>query len=278
MARRLAAKFLSVCLIIALSSALSGCFAKRKTTQPERVASSKKRYHIEQDIGPHAKESIPNLHLIPDAKPKHEPKSKIGNPKSYTVFKKKYQVLPSSKGYVARGKASWYGKKFHGYHTSNGEVYDMYAMSAAHKTLPLPTYARVTNLDNGKSIIVKINDRGPFHEDRIIDLSYAAASKLGMLNKGTGNVEIKAIDTTVKIPLKYIQVGAFNQEHNARQLALKLKHLAKDHPVIIKHKTNKQNRIFHVHIGPIADETIIDKLKTKLISNNFPNPVIVQQK
>ena len=126
--------------------------------------------------------------------PKVEPKSKYGNPKSYVVFGQRYYTLPSSKGYVEQGIASWYGTKFHGRRTSSGETYDMYAMTAAHKTLPLPTYARVTNKRNGRSIIVRINDRGPFHDNRIIDLSYAAATRLGIVTRGTGLVEVRAID------------------------------------------------------------------------------------
>ena len=126
--------------------------------------------------------------------PKAEPKSKYGNPKSYVVFGQRYHTLPSAKGYVEQGIASWYGTKFHGRRTSSGETYDMYAMTAAHKTLPLPTYARVTNKKNGRSIIVRINDRGPFHDNRIIDLSYAAATKLGIVTTGTGLVEVRAID------------------------------------------------------------------------------------
>ena len=126
--------------------------------------------------------------------PKAEPKSKYGNPKSYVVFGQRYYTLPTAKGYKEQGIASWYGTKFHGRRTSSGETYDMYAMTAAHKTLPLPTYARVTNKKNGRSIIVRINDRGPFHDNRIIDLSYAAATKLGIVTTGTGLVEVIAID------------------------------------------------------------------------------------
>ncbi|MDW3095631.1 MAG: septal ring lytic transglycosylase RlpA family protein [Gammaproteobacteria bacterium] len=126
--------------------------------------------------------------------PKVEPKSKYGNPKSYVVFGQRYYTLSTAKGYVEQGIASWYGTKFHGRRTSSGETYDMYAMTAAHKTLPLPTYARVTNKKNGRSIIVRINDRGPFHDNRIIDLSYAAATKLGIVTTGTGLVEVRAID------------------------------------------------------------------------------------
>lgn len=134
------------------------------------------------------------LSRIADAVPKIEPKSKYGNPKSYVVFGKRYYTKSSSKGHVERGLASWYGKKFHGRKTSSGERYDMYAMTAAHKTLPLPTYARVTNVSNGRSAVVKINDRGPFHGSRVIDLSYSAARKLGVVASGTAMVEIKTID------------------------------------------------------------------------------------
>jgi rare lipoprotein A len=134
--------------------------------------------------------------------PKVEPKSKYGNPKSYVVFGQRYHTLPTAKGYVEQGIASWYGTKFHGRRSSSGETYDMYAMTAAHKTLPLPTYARVTNKKNGRSIIVRINDRGPFHENRIIDLSYAAATKLGIVTTGTGLVEVRAIDPRKQVSNK----------------------------------------------------------------------------
>ena len=131
---------------------------------------------------------------IKDAVPRVEPKSRGGNFSPYTVLGKTYTVLDSSNGYKARGDASWYGTKFHGRLTSNGERYNMYAMSAAHKSLPIPTYVKVTNLENRRQIIVRINDRGPFHPGRIIDLSYAGASKLDMLKKGTARVEVEAID------------------------------------------------------------------------------------
>ena len=121
-------------------------------------------------------------------------KSRIGNPDSYVEFGERYKVLQSSNGFREKGLASWYGIDFHGRDTSSGEVYDMYEMTAAHKTLPLPTYVRVSNLDNGRSSIVKVNDRGPFIEGRIIDLSYAAAYRLGITGPGTANVEIVALE------------------------------------------------------------------------------------
>lgn len=135
----------------------------------------------------------PEIARIPDAVPRVEPLARSGNPESYVVFGRRYFTQKSSRGHVERGTASWYGRPFHGRRTSSGEVYDMYTMSAAHKTLPLPTYARVTNLENGRSVVVRINDRGPFHEDRIIDLSYVAAVKLGMRRQGTARVKVKAI-------------------------------------------------------------------------------------
>lgn len=129
----------------------------------------------------------------PDAVPRHEPRSRYGNPASYVVFGRTYHTLASAEGYRERGIASWYGEKFHGRRTSSGEPYDMYAMTAAHKTLPLPTYVRVTHLGNGRSIVVRVNDRGPFHDKRIIDLSYAAAMRLGMVEQGQAEVEVVAL-------------------------------------------------------------------------------------
>jgi len=123
-----------------------------------------------------------------------EPRSKRGNSKHYTALGKHYYVRQSSQGFSEKGIASWYGSKFHGRRTANGERYNMYAMSAAHPTLPIPTYVRVTNLGNYRSVVVRINDRGPFVENRVIDLSYTAASKLGMLQKGTALVKVEAID------------------------------------------------------------------------------------
>ena len=154
--------------------------------------SQSERYRQNSDNGPAAPPI--DVSKIPEPVPKVEPRSRYGNKDKYEVLGKTYRVLPDGRGYVERGIASWYGNKFHGYMTSSFEKYDMYAFTAAHKTLPLPSYARVTNLDNGKSVVVRINDRGPFHENRIIDLSYAAAVKIGVWPKGTGLVEVRAID------------------------------------------------------------------------------------
>ncbi|HWS78539.1 MAG TPA: septal ring lytic transglycosylase RlpA family protein, partial [Thermomonas sp.] len=135
---------------------------------------------------------IPDVEAIPEPEVRAEPRSRGGN-RNYSVLGKRYEVLASEHGYLEQGGASYYGNKFHGRRTSSGEVYDMYAFSAAHKSLPLPSYARVTNLDNGKSVVVRVNDRGPFHSNRIIDLSYAAAVKLGYREKGVARVEVRAL-------------------------------------------------------------------------------------
>jgi len=140
---------------------------------------------------------LPSQAELIDATPRIEAKSRGGNKTKYTVRGKQYKVLDSAIGFSDTGIASWYGKKFHGHLTSNGEIYDMYAMSAAHKNLPLPTYLKVTNLANHKSVVVRVNDRGPFHENRIIDLSYSAAYKIGMLQYGTAQVKIEAITDPV---------------------------------------------------------------------------------
>lgn len=135
---------------------------------------------------------IPDVDAIPEPVVRNEPRSAIGN-RDYAVLGKRYQVRDRADGYVEEGMASFYGNKFHGRKTSNHEIYDMYAFSAAHRTLPLPCFVRVTNLANGKSVVVRVNDRGPFHSGRIIDLSYAAAAKLGFVRQGTARVEVRAL-------------------------------------------------------------------------------------
>lgn len=151
------------------------------------------RYALKNDAPPDGDTTLdPNN--IPDAVPVLEPRTASGNKSPYTVLGETYTVMPESNGYSATGKASWYGKKFHGYKTSNGEIFDMYKMSAAHRTLPIPSYVRVTNLSNGRSGIVRVNDRGPFHSERIMDLSYAAAVKLDMVRSGTAKIRIEVIE------------------------------------------------------------------------------------
>jgi rare lipoprotein A len=138
------------------------------------------------------------LSSIPDAVPVQEERSRYGNPPEYEVFGRTYRVLNTSSGYEAEGLASWYGPDFQGRRTSSGDPYDMYAMTAAHPSLPLPTYVEVTNLGNGRTVVVRVNDRGPFHGDRIIDLSYVAAWKLGMIGHGTARVRVRALEPAAR--------------------------------------------------------------------------------
>lgn len=144
--------------------------------------------------------STADLAKLPATTPRGEPPSRYGNPQSYEVFGKRYYVDPTSQDYRARGIASWYGDDFHGKRTSSGTPYDMHAMTAAHKSLPIPTHVRVTHLENGRSVVVKVNDRGPFVGDRIIDLSYAAATQLGMVDRGTAEVEVIALPPYQYLP------------------------------------------------------------------------------
>jgi len=218
---------------------------------------------------------------IPNAVPKHEPLSRYGNPASYVVYGKRYHTLSSSKGYQERGLASWYGTKFHGKRTSSGEPYDLYGMTAAHKTLPLPTYVEVTNLGNGRSVIVKVNDRGPFHGDRLIDLSYTAAVKLKIVGNGTERVEVRAIDTgtpatttqaTPAAPapvsqqgdaVLYLQVGAFSNRENAERLQGKI--LAEDIGAVrIIESTGDNGTFYKVQVGPLSDATELDRVARAL--------------
>lgn len=215
---------------------------------------------------------------IPDAVPKYEKRTRAGNPAEYTVLGKQYKVLTDSNGYQQRGIASWYGTKFHGKTTSNGEVYDMYAMTAAHKTLPIPSYVRVTNLKNRRSVVLRVNDRGPFHQNRIIDLSYAAAVKLDIQKAGTGFVEVatvepglvekREIETVDKVNKQaltsvYLQIGAFNNQDNARKLQEKLI-TGKIKNSRIQFSNKLGNEMYKVQVGPINSVHQADKVNEKL--------------
>jgi rare lipoprotein A len=232
------------------------------------------------DTGDYAPSEPRDISGIGDAVPRVEPLSRYGNPPAYVVNGRRYHTLTSSTGYRERGIASWYGSKFHGRRTSSGETYDLYKMTAAHKTLPLPTYARVTNLRNGRSIIVKINDRGPFHVNRIIDLSYVAAAKLGILEYGTGLVEVEAIDparstqtqpAAVKPPVTgndttlFLQVGAFSNRANAERLSRKLQE-SRLGEIHILQGTTPTGSVYRVRIGPLASVDAADRLSNSLIS------------
>jgi len=174
---------LALPLCLAIAAGMTACFSAPPRREIPSTAPP-----------PPPAERPPPPDSVPDMVPRNEPRSRNGNPPFYDVMGKRYFVLSSSVGYVERGVASWYGPGFHKVRTSTGEPYDMYAMTAAHKTLPLPAYVRVTNLQNGRSIVVRVNDRGPFVGNRIIDLSYTAASKLDMLRNGTAMVEVRTLE------------------------------------------------------------------------------------
>jgi rare lipoprotein A len=233
-----------------------------------------------------------NIHQIPNAIPKVEARSKYGNPPIYEVFGKRYQVMASSQDYRERGIASWYGTKFHSKRTSSGEPYDMFAMTAAHKSLPLPTYVQVKNLENGKTIIVKVNDRGPFKDNRIIDLSYVAARKIGMTQKGTAHVEVTAIDPVEwrlaqRLPTAetnsiastttqtlYMQVGSFGDKANAQALADRVKHYVQQ-KIHIKPIRKGLKRFYRVQIGPLASHAEFLKLDQAISHLGLGTPVTI---
>ncbi|WP_372761492.1 septal ring lytic transglycosylase RlpA family protein [Pseudoalteromonas sp.] len=189
----------------------------------------------------------------------------------YTVLGKSYTPMLNESGYVEEGIASWYGRKFHGYHTSNGEIYDMFAMTAAHKTLPLPSFAKVTNLSNGKSVIVRVNDRGPFHDDRIIDLSYAAAYKLGYYTHGTAKVKVEAVTLENSTASQtYIQVAAGSTLANIEALASSLRQQYQLPTNIVQ-----QDAIYRLHLGPIHDAQHAQHVLNKLKQNQFKNAFLL---
>jgi rare lipoprotein A len=240
---------------------------------------------------------------VPDAVPRIEPRARNGNPPFYDVFGKRYYVLSSSVGYWERGVASWYGPGFHKVRTSTGEPYDMYGMTAAHRTLPLPAYVRVTNLQNGRSVVVRVNDRGPFVGNRIIDLSYTAAAKLDMLRNGTAMVEIRSIDpmapapaitasalatattaagaavspppaaplTAVPVaqtpaapaPALFVQAGAFADPANAERLAERLRG-GNLGKVFVRDDQIAGRRMYRVRIGPVPDVADFDRVVAAL--------------
>ncbi len=230
-------------------------------------------------------------HEIPDAVPASVTPSKYGNPDSYEVFGKTYYVKDSAENFRQKGIASWYGNKFHGKRTSSGEDYDMYAMTAAHKTLPIPVFVEVTNHDNNRKAIVKVNDRGPFHQGRIIDLSYAAATKLGVAQTGTANVSIRVVTTEsdknrqrsdaviephlVEGDKLYVQIAAFSSEDNA------LLHLEKLQgegfsDVRLHIESKKGKALYRVRIGPLPSEQVAKNVVVQLKENNHKSLKIVK--
>jgi len=284
---RVASLFASVVLLAACSSAPK----KEPSTSPSAPSSSTKYY---KDDGPG--ESPPaNLDAIPDAVPRLEPLNRFAN-RPYTVLGKDYVPATSLRPYKERGVASWYGRKFHGQKTSNGETYDMYAMTAAHPTLPLPSYARVTNVATGRSVVVRVNDRGPFLHDRIIDLSYAAANRIGTAAKGSGEVIVEAIipgeGTTVAAPplppvvatapLRTVetpqaaavstetsggfavQLGAFQNNVNAQNFLAHVQ--AQLATAQVEPKVREAGGLYRVYVGPYPDRDEAKRVADRLTS------------
>lgn len=257
------------------------------------TACSSKQYGRYQQKHDSIPTRLPNQSEMQNPQPRVEPLSRGGN-KNYQVRGKSYQVLKSADGFQQTGIASWYGKKFHGHLTSNGETYDMYGMTAAHKNLPLPSYVKVTNLKNQKTAIVRVNDRGPFHQGRIIDLSYSAAHKLGMLKTGTAQVKVEVIKpetsasiakqkkispkiaiTDKKTPLlesplpqekqQFIQVFATRNPLLAKNTANALNSLYQM-PVSLP----EEKGLYRVQIGPFSLEQDIDSLLSQLKDSGYP--------
>ncbi|MBJ7538486.1 septal ring lytic transglycosylase RlpA family protein [Marinomonas transparens] len=300
-------KIVNICFLAGISLLLlNGCMSTSHVLGKDDIdyekASGGGRYSILQDHAPTGDIKVDHL---PDLVPKWEPKSRGGNKKSYEVWGKTYSVMDSAKGYVAEGTASWYGKKFHGHKTSNGEKYDMYGFSAAHKSLPIPTYLKVTNLDNKRTVIVRVNDRGPFHGDRLIDLSYAAAARLGYHKKGLARVRIEAIvpskgevyrptteaapqkvvvntpealpaipsDVSAELSFTHLQLGAFSAEESADRLKGKL---FEAFDTDIKVLVNKQeDGLYKVLVGPYSDANELLNWQEKLDQAGFSRPVRV---
>ena len=244
------------------------------------TACSSGRYQHANDSTP---TRLPSKAELKDAIARAEPYSRGGN-KNYQVKDKHYKVLNSAEGFEQIGLASWYGNKFHGHLTSNGEIYDMYTMSAAHKNLPLPTYLTVTNLANQKSVIVRVNDRGPFHPSRIIDLSYSAAYKLDMLKKGTAKVKITAITNfdqatkskvnlntnppfrVIGITTPYIQVFVTSKKQLAQKITATLAKQTNQHVNYLEHQG-----VFRIQIGPIDNLQTLNELLKTLKNIGYPN-------
>ena len=231
---------------------------------------------------------------IPDAVPTSEPRSRYGNPESYVVNGQRYYVMKDAAGHVEKGIASWYGEQFHGRRTSSGETYDMYAMTAAHKTLPLPTFVQVTNLKNAKQVILRVNDRGPFHGNRIIDLSYTAAAKLDILAAGTGLVEVRALTANGDVARPaatpvvdvtgtnagsgafYLQVGAFSSRVNAEMLRDRIG-APGEFIVSISEARVDGRTLYRVRIGPVDDIEIADSIVARLMALGINEHSIVTE-
>lgn len=232
------------------------------------MAPSQSRYAIKKD---HAPQRLPSAQEITDLIPVFIEPSRWAN-KDYEINGKTYYVLKDATGYKTTGIASWYGQKFHGHQTSNGEIFDMYRLSAAHKTLPIPSFVKVTNLENNKSTIVRVNDRGPFHPDRVIDLSYGAAHKLGVLKHGTANVSVEAIhlDRPLNFVTKvcHIQLAATSHLTNAKTQTVR-----EANQLSVPFLIETRGEIHRMLLGPFSSLTQCEALLKK-VRFNYPKAFI----
>jgi len=215
----------------------------------------------------------PNLAQIPDAEPKSEPLHRYAN-RPYRVFGTDYVPLAQLQAFRQRGVASWYGRRFHGQKTASGELYDMYAMTAAHPTLPIPSYIRVTNLANGRSVVVRVNDRGPFHASRIVDLSYAAAYRLGYIQAGSAQVELEAVlPSQQQAGSVYVQVGAFASRENAESLQARvtreLAWLQESAQVLLS------ENLWRLHVGPYRSREDARSVAERIAAQLDLKPLLV---
>lgn len=238
----------------------------------------------DKDYGPGVDEIPADVASTPDAVPRDEPRSRYGNPPSYEALGERYEVMTEApRNFRETGKASWYGKKFHGRRTASGEKYDMFGMTAAHKTLPLPSYARVTNTDNGRSVVVKINDRGPFHPGRIVDLSYAAAAKIDLLHHGSADVVLEvltpeqggtAIEAGEGKP-RYLEVGRFDDPVDAVALQERLRRLGFDNAELLASDGSAGDGDEQIlRVGPYKDFAALEKARRRLQAQKIlANPV-----
>ena len=213
---------------------------------------------------------------VADAVPRADPILSVGNKSPYKVNGVSYEILEDARGYRAKGTASWYGTKFHGHKTSNGEIFDLYQATAAHTTLPIPSYALVTNLDNGRKVVVRVNDRGPFHADRLIDLSYGAAVKLGYMEKGTAQVEVQVLDIagvddrrgTTSGDYRYLQLAAFSAEASALKLQAELQPLLATQVAVSKVEAGGK-LLYRVRVGPMASKEDLSAVQRQLQEGGY---------
>ncbi len=278
--------------VTVLTAMLAAC-----ASSPPPAAPNSSRYSIGQDRAP---ARAVDLASIPEVVPEPLNRTMRGNRSPYSVLGNTYYVMNSEEGYNERGVASWYGEKFHGHDTSNGEVFDMYQVSAAHKSLPIPSFLRVTNLDNNRSIVVRVNDRGPFHGDRLIDLSYAAALKLGFADRGTARVQLEAImpprsynETAGRVAVtssgnyrlttdgadeqKFLQVGAFADLDTAEELSVDLRALT-SRPVFIRSIASNTSQVLHrVRVGPIDDPRELQQISDSVVAAKLGSPYTVTE-